>query len=101
MEKEIYVAVKKVDEALDTKEIDNSLEACQEIVGGYIEMVAVNDDGLYLVCDEEGKLKGKDVNFAFNSDLIVGDVFFVRVDEDGDFASITDKDLLEIDGLIW
>ena len=99
MEEKIMVAVKKVDEAVDFVEIDNTLEAVQAIVGGYIEIVEV-DDGLYMVCDEEGKLKGKAFNFELNGDYIVGDVFFVRVDDEGDFASLDENDIYDIEDLI-
>lgn len=95
MEEKILVAVKKVDEAVDFVEIDNTLEAAQAIVGGYIEIVEV-DDGLYMVCDEEGKLKGK----AFNFGYVAGDVFFVRLDDEGNFASLDESDIYDIEDLI-
>ena len=37
-------------------DIDNTLEALQEAVGGYIETIHINDR-LVLVCNEEGKLR--------------------------------------------
>lgn len=99
MEEKIMVAVKKVDEAVDFVEIDNTLEAAQEIVGGYIEMVSIGN-GIYFVCDDEGKLKGKNFNFEFGGDYIVGDVFFVRADDEGDFASLDENDIYEIEDII-
>lgn len=99
MEEKITVAIKKVGEAVDMAEIDNTLEAAQEIVGGYIEMVDVGN-GLYLVCNEEGKITGEDFNFALEGDYIVGDVFFVRVDEDGEFASVDENDIYDIEDII-
>lgn len=95
MDEKIMVAVKKVDEAVDFVEIDNTLEAAQAIVGGYIEIVEV-EDGLYMVCDEEGKLKGK----AFNFGYVAGDVFFVRLDDEGNFASLDENDIYDIEDLI-
>ena len=38
-------------------EIENALEAMQEQVGGYIEMVEIGE-GLVAICNEEGKLEG-------------------------------------------
>ena len=38
----------------EVREIDNSLKAMQEIVGGYIQAVHL-DDSVVLVCNEEGK----------------------------------------------
>lgn len=99
MEEKITVAIKKVDEAVDFVEINNTLEAYQAIVDGYIEMVGIGDD-IYMVCDEEGKLKGKAFNFELNGDYIVGDVFFVRVDDEGDFTSLDENDIYDIEDII-
>lgn len=38
-----------------------SLKEMQEIVGGYIEIVPLNNDKLF-VCNEEGKIKGLPYN---------------------------------------
>lgn len=38
------------------------LEQLQGLVDGYIEMVPVYGSDWYIVCDEEGKLKGKEIN---------------------------------------
>jgi len=70
---------------------DFSIEELQAIVGGYIEVVSLRD-GRLIVCDEQGKLKGKDFNtratyilqtaFAFPThDFIVGDVLVCDADE--------------------
>lgn len=59
------------------KEIPNTLEAMQEVVGGYIETVYPFPDAV-LVCDEEAKLKS---DSAWNrclpeiSDVIKGTFF--------------------------
>lgn len=37
--------------------IDNTLEAMQELVGGYIETFQL-DDEVFIVCNEEGKMGG-------------------------------------------
>lgn len=42
--------------------VDNTLEAVQELVGGYIETVPLNMPGVILVCNEEGKLRGMKPN---------------------------------------
>ena len=41
---------------------NTQLEQLQGIVGGYIEVVPVYGSDYYMVCDEEGKLKGKETN---------------------------------------
>ena len=37
--------------------IDNTLEAMQELVGGYIETFQL-DDEVFIICNEEGKMGG-------------------------------------------
>lgn len=63
---------------------DYTLEELNKYVGGYIEMIPLNDgSGQVCVMDEEGKLKNKYVNkvatiltykFHKGTDRIVGDV---------------------------
>ena len=43
--------------------IPNTLEALQEAVGGYIETVTLNN-GLVLICNEEGKIRDMPYNFS-------------------------------------
>ena len=73
----------------------NSLDAQQALVGGYIESVPLGD-GIFLTCNEEGKLKELEPNFALPGDIIVGTAFFCRVDEEGECASLTEKDIKRI-----
>lgn len=80
------VIVKKVGEAPQTVNLDNTLEAVQKVVGGYIEVLRI-DGNLLMICDEEGKLKGKPYNFDLGHDIIVGDVLFVQSDGE-DFADL-------------
>ena len=60
-------------------EIEKSLKALQEQVGGYIETLTFAEDAA-LIVDEEGKLKGKPYNFTFCGEVLVGTVLFVGVD---------------------
>lgn len=68
-----------------------SLEELQGFVGGYIEMVYLNN-GYLAICDEEGKLKGYDINWRatmtakemgwiVNDDVLVGNVLFSNITE--------------------
>ena len=54
-----------------------TLSELQEIVGGYIELVHLND-GRVMVVNEEGKINGLDYNLqgtlAYRKDIIVGNV---------------------------
>ena len=79
-----------------TKEVENTLETMQEIVGGYIETVWIerlNDGVITLVCDEEGLLKDKPVNKFVNDNQIVGDFFIAKVNNKGDFISLSEEDI--------
>ena len=56
-QKQIDVYIMLPGEAPYKARIDNTLEALQEIVGGYIEIVSFPKD-LIVVCNEEGRLRG-------------------------------------------
>ena len=59
-----------------------TLKQLQDLVGGYIECVPTRDQKGVLVCDEEGVLKGKDVNISasilYGYGKISGDVVLLR-----------------------
>lgn len=72
-------------------EIEDTLEAMQNIVGGDIEVYEPFDDEIAIVCNEEGKVKGLTLNRAIYSDRgelvdIIAGTFFVcyaPVDSEG------------------
>ena len=84
--------IKSSGEVIETKPAngtDFSLEELQTIVGGYIEVVSLRD-GRLIVCDEEGKPKGKDRNNKATdifqaamptNDFLVGDVLICKEDQ--------------------
>ena len=84
--------IKTNGEVIETKPkngTDFQLDELQSIVGGYIEVVSLHD-GRLVVCDEEGKLKGKERNHkatdilhsVFNTnDFMVGDVLVCNENE--------------------
>ena len=78
-------------------EIDNTLEAKQHIVGGYIECVyPENDDSVVFVCNEEGKINGMKLNRDIGYDIIAGPFIILGDDYDnGDFKSLTDDQILK------
>lgn len=78
---------------LETRTIPNTLEALQELVGGYIETVTVATDCV-LICNEEGKLRNMPANFYFCGQIFVGPVFICSA-VDGDFISLTVSDQAE------
>lgn len=70
--------------------IPNKLESYQSIVGGNIEAVPVSDHTVIL-CDDEGKLKGKPANRYFKNDVICGT--FIVIGTDGEnFRSLTSQE---------
>ena len=85
------VIVKKVGNVPEVVEIENTLEAMQEIVGGYIELVPIRT-GCVMICNEEGKLEGLPYNFTLGNDHIVGNVFFTKPDGE-DFTDLDDRDV--------
>ena len=58
--------------------IDNTLEAMQKLVGGYIEAVSKGDYAI--ICNEEGRIKGLKPNPS--RPTFAGDIFFVGVNDD-------------------
>ena len=81
--------IKEVGKFPQIKEIENTLDTLKELVGGYIEVLRLDDD-ILLICNEEGKLQGLPPNFAMGNDVIVGTVVFVSFDGKEDFTSLND-----------
>ena len=72
--------------------VPNTLEALQELVGGYIEVHHIGN-GLLLVMDEDGRLKGLPENVrCVQYGTIVGPVF-ITADKDEDFRSLTPEEI--------
>jgi hypothetical protein len=81
-------------------EIPDTLDAMQELVGGYIEEYMPFDDEVAIIVNEEGKLNGLPPNraiFAEDSkqiaDVLVGDFFIVKSPVDSDKYQSLPKDL--------
>lgn len=95
---DIAVLFYKTGEAPRPKFIPNTLEAMQELVGGYIETVTL-EDGLVLICDEEGRLNDRSPNAAvvskYGEQDICGD-FFICGAKGDEFAGLRDtKEMLD------
>ena len=79
----------RTDGSVRSIDIENTLEALQVAVGGYIETVTLAP-GCVMIVDEEGLLKGKPEN-AKASEVscmhIVGDALLCGVEED-EFADL-------------
>lgn len=95
-EKELKIVLKKVGENPEVMNIKNTLEAKQKLVDGLIEVVSITND-ILLICNEEGKLENLPPNLLLDYDYIAGDCFFIGDDfENGNFKSLTDKQIEEI-----
>lgn len=62
-------------------EIDNTLKALQDAVGGHIEAVTFSRD-MIIICNEEGAINGMPFNCMICGTQFFGDILFVGVDGD-------------------
>ena len=77
-------------------EFENTLEAKQHLVGGYIECVyPEKDNSVVFICNEEGKINGMKLNRDIGHDIIAGPFLILGDDyENGDFKSLNDDQIL-------
>ena len=78
--------------------IENDLKTYQSLVGGHIDVVSIGDN-IEVILNDEGKLIGLEPNLIYYSDIIVGDVVFIAVDdfnEDEDFTSLSDIQIKKV-----
>ena len=61
-EKQIRVLLVRPGQYPEERMVDNTLPALQKLVDGDIETVSPWPDRVCIVCDDEGKLKGKPFN---------------------------------------
>lgn len=87
------VIYKKPGKAPEAIHIENTLEALQGAVGGYIEVVNLGDAAV--IVNEEGKLKGRPANFMITApngvaELICGAAVFCGIDGE-EFGDVPKK----------
>lgn len=82
----LTVIVKKPGELPKAVKVRNKLEPLQELVGGYIEVVSLYDY-MVVLCDEEGRLRGKPYNCRIGGIDFVGTVVLAGTFRD-EFASV-------------
>ena len=76
------------------KEISSGLSSLQKEVGGYIQVVYPYEEPVAIICDEEAKLKGSQLNRALRDedgkiyDIVAGTFLIVGLGEE-DFSSLT------------
>lgn len=84
----------KEPEVQEIKEDQDTLKQMQQIVDGYIvlKMVSHKDfKGITIVCNEDGIPFGLEMNRG-----IYGTFFYIRLDENNDFKSLTDEDIEDL-----
>ena len=84
----------------EVREIDDSLKAMQEIVGGYIQPIYPFDDPIALVCNDEGKLLDLPANRGLRNkdgqiyDIVCGTFFLCGAPPDSDhLTSLTPEQI--------
>lgn len=99
----IEIVLKNVGEEPKLIEIESNIDEFQKIVEGYVEAIRITDDGLYMFCNEEGRIFGLKRNFSFIKhpirDDILGNVFFAR-NTNAETSSVKKSDLELVKNLI-
>ena len=72
-------------------EVENTLEALQQEVGGYIETLSIAD--VVIICNEEGRLCGLPYNCRFVGVDFVGTILVVGRNKD-EFCDVPEADFL-------
>lgn len=86
-ENQILVVIKEPGQAPKVEPLfDNTLEAFQEAVDGYIEAVTIAED-VVIICNEEGRLRGLPFNTRVHGISFVGTVIVAGVKGE-EFASL-------------
>lgn len=80
---------KRPGEAWEPIEVANELKPLQQEVGGYLENVTLAEDACIL-CDEEGRLKGKPYNTTVCGVPFAGTILIVGVAGE-DFSDLTEQ----------
>ncbi len=83
------VIIKEPGQRPRVTEIENSLSALQQAVGGYIETLTFAED-CCIICNEEGRLQGLPYNLTFGEIPFVGTILFVGVAGD-EFADLGER----------
>lgn len=72
--------------------VPNTLKAMQQAVGGYIETLTL-PNGLLVVLDEEGRLKGLKPNVRSMYGVFVGTVLITKSNDEGELVSLTPEQI--------
>ena len=93
MEFDIRVIVKEPNQPPKVQYLNNTLQAFQEVVGGYIQHVPLLVPGtlerVAVICNEDGRILGLPFTCMVNDISYVGTIIFVSVGHDGEYVSIS------------
>lgn len=103
MKKENEIRVLMVEPNEHPKEflLKNTLQAMQEAVGGLIDIVDIDDDGICLLLNDEGKLIGLEGNRRIGDDVIAGNFYVCGSNEDGELSSLTEAEMEKYKERFW
>lgn len=98
-ESEIKVVIKKPRDKMQITTISNTLENFQHIVDGYIECIRpLKNKKIVAVLNDFGKYLDFEPNFVYaGTDVVVGNVIFTKSTVAGDFVSLTEQDIKQIE----
>ena len=97
-EKEIKVLMVEPGKVPRVTTIKNELSSLQQAVSigadyvGYIEIIGI-DDGVCILCNEEGKLINLEPNRRFYNDVLCGVFYVTGEDDDGNLTSLSEKQI--------
>lgn len=101
--KQIKVIVKRPNSKAKEMTVVDELKTYQELVEGYIEVIPFpKDEKIHFVANEEAKIYGFAPNLCLPHyrDVLCGTIVAVSVDEDGDFQSLTDRQIKKVNRYI-
>ena len=97
-EKTIKVLMVEPGKAPKEAIVKNELRALQEAISigtdylGHIEIIGI-DDGVCILCNEEGKLINLEPNRRFYNDVLCGVFYVVGEDDDGNLTSLSKQSM--------
>ena len=108
MEKETTIKVLMVEPGEHPKEVelDNNLDALQKAVSigceeqGFIEIIGL-EDGICLLCNEEGKLLQLEGNRRLGDDIITGVFYILGEDGEGELTSLPQEAMERYKERFW
>ena len=96
---QIKVVIKKPHNETEITSVNNDLKTFQNLVNGYIECIPFpNDHSIQFVANEEAKMYGLLPNLCLPhyKDILCGNIAVVGTDEDGDFISLTERQIKKV-----